>query len=190
MKVCQKLVIQITYYSTCGYVLFDFILFFYSFCFCHSQLGLPLSLFPSASLLLYPPPHSFPLCSSHSLCLPPTSASQVTMTRGVFSLPSRRVSVRACVSLRRRAVSLSLPPGSKEPPSSRLVIGQGEQAGRGALDTSAAALTAPGTCFNRWSRLESVITSESGLEERGCLPGAVWSPAPTTPPPSTPAPRR
>lgn len=33
-----------------------------------------------------------------------------------------------------------------------------------------------GTCFNRWSRLESVITSERGLEERGCLPGAVWSP--------------
>lgn len=35
-----------------------------------------------------------------------------------------------------------------------------------------------GTCFNRWSRLESVITSGRGLEERGCLPGAVWSPSP------------
>lgn len=34
------------------------------------------------------------------------------------------------------------------------------------------------TCFNRWSRLESVITSARGLEERGCLPGAVWSPLP------------
>ena len=40
-----------------------------------------------------------------------------------------------------------------------------------------------GTCFNRWSRLESVITSERGLEERGCLPGAVWSPPPHHPPP-------
>lgn len=38
-----------------------------------------------------------------------------------------------------------------------------------------------GTCFNRWSRLESVITSERGLEERGCLPGAVWSPLPFNP---------
>lgn len=35
-----------------------------------------------------------------------------------------------------------------------------------------------GTCFNRWSRLESVITSARGLEKRGCLPGAVWSPLP------------
>lgn len=38
-----------------------------------------------------------------------------------------------------------------------------------------------GTCFNRWSRLESVITLERGLEERGCLPGAVWSPYSSTP---------
>lgn len=32
------------------------------------------------------------------------------------------------------------------------------------------------TCFNRWSRLESVITSARRLEERGCPPGTVWSP--------------
>lgn len=37
------------------------------------------------------------------------------------------------------------------------------------------------TCFNRWSRLESVITSARGLEERGCPPGAVWSPLPFSP---------
>lgn len=36
------------------------------------------------------------------------------------------------------------------------------------------------TCFNRWSRLESVITSARGLEERGCPPGAVWSPLPSS----------
>lgn len=91
---------------------------------------LPFLLFPHLSL---------------SMSLPPTLPLRLRWL-GVFLLPSHGVSLHVCVwrcvhvrtclclcvSPQCWAVSLSLPPGSEEPPSSRPVIGQGS----GVLDTA------------------------------------------------------
>lgn len=95
------------------------------------------------------------------------SASQVTMTGGFLASISSSV-LPVCVCL---PVSLSQPPGKQGATQQPVCDWAGL---RGFLTQRGADCS--GTCFNRWSRLESVITSERGLEERGCLPGAVWSP--------------